>query len=194
MEIAQRYSKDFAGAVAHFTYLSEDFPFMNNLRFYQTAYPNAVNDEMYFVPYQNLENGITAQVVQYGAISAYTKNEDQAWKLLRYILDYTEDMDFNKYDKTKLIYAPVNKEVYAAYVEELATEESSGGGQRLSPLEEKWVQVLEEIPTRVNTAIIPNGAIANLVQECMDPYLNGTDSFDKCYEKLVKRLQTYLEE
>jgi len=194
MTIAQRYSRDFAGAVAHFTYLTEDFPFMNNLCFYQTAYPNSVNDEMYFAPYQNLDGGITAQVEQYGAISAYTKYEDQAWKLLRHILDYKSSVTFNKYEKDKLICAPVNKAVYAVYVEQLATSEFFGGGHNLSPLEEKWVQVLEEIPAKVNSAVIPNGAIGSLIQECMDPYLNGQDSFDSCYETLKTRLQTYLEE
>lgn len=194
MTIAQRYSRDFAGAVEHFTYLTEDFPFMNNLCFYQTAYPNSVNDEMYFAPYINLEGGITAQVEQYGAISAYTKHEDQAWKLLLHILDYESSVTFNKYDRDELIMAPVNKAVYAAYVEELATSEFFGGGHDLSPLSEKWVQVLEEIPAKVNTAVIHNGAIGSLIQECMDPYLNGQDSFDNCYETLTTRLQVYLDE
>lgn len=194
MEIAQRYSRDFAGAVAHFTFLSEDFPFMNNLCFYQTAYPYSVNDEMYFVPYLNLDGGITAQVVEYGAISAYTQHEDQAWELLRHILDYESSVTFNKYDRDELISTPVNKAVYAAYVEQLATNEFFSGGHNLSPLEEKWVQVLEEIPAKVNSAVIPNGAIGSLIQECMDPYLNGQDSFDNCYETLTTRLQNYLEE
>ena len=194
MTIAQRYANDFAGAVAHFTFLSEDFPFMNNVSFYQTAYPNSVNDEMYFTPYTNLEGGITAQVTQYGAISAYTKHEDQAWELLRHILDYESSVTFNKYNRNQLIMAPVNKTVYAAYVEELATNEYDSGGQRIAPLEEKWVQVLEEIPARVNSAVIPNGAVAGFIQECMDPYLNGQDSFDNCYETLTTRLQMYLDE
>ena len=194
MGIAQRYANDFAGAVAHFTFLTEDFPFMNNVSFYQTAYPNSVNDEMYFVPYTNLEGGITAQVTQYGAISAYTKYEDQAWELLRHILDYESSVTFNKYDSDELILVPVNKAVYAAYVEQLATSEYFSGGQRIAPLEEKWAQVLEEIPTRVNSAVIPNGAVGSLIQECMDPYLEGTDSFDNCYETLTARLQTYLKE
>ena len=194
MEIAQRYSKDFMGAVSHFTYLTEDFAFMNNMRYYQSVYPRSVNDEMYFAAYKNLDGGITAQVVQYGAISAYTKHEDQAWELLRYILDYTSDLNYSKYESVETVYAPVNKEVYAAYVEELATEKAPGPGQKVDPLEEKWIQVLEEIPNEVNAAIIPNGAMAQLIQECMDPYLNGADSFDNCYETLMKRLQTYLEE
>ena len=194
MTIAQRYANDFAGAVAHFTFLSEDFPFMNNVSFYQTAYPNSVNDEMHFVPYTNLEGGITAQVTQYGAISAYTKHEDQAWELLRHILDYESSVTFNKYIRNQLIMAPVNKTVYAAYVEELANSEYNSGGQRIAPLEEKWVHVLEEIPARVNSAVIPNGAVASHIQECMDPYLNGQDSFDNCYDTLTTRLQMYLDE
>lgn len=193
-EIAQRYSRDFAGAVAHFTYLTEDFPFMNNVCFYQTAYPNSVNDEMYFAPYTNLEGGITAQVTYYGAISAYTKYEDRAWKLLRHILDYESSVDFNKYDRDTHIDASVNKEVYAAYVEQLATRDFFAGGQTISPLQEKWVQVLEEIPAKVDSAIIPNGAIGNTIQECLDPYLNGEDSFDNCYATLMTRLQMYLDE
>lgn len=193
-EIAQRYSSDFAGAVAHFTYLTEDFAFMNNLRYYQSVYPHSVNDEMYFAPYKNLDGGITAQVIEYGAINAYTKHENQAWELLRYILNYTGDLNYSKYDREETVFAPVNKAVYATYVEELATEESHGPGHNIAPLEAEWVQVLEVIPAEINTAIIPNGAMGKLIQDCIDPYLAGEETFDICYEKLMQHLQMYLAE
>ncbi|MBE5893547.1 MAG: carbohydrate ABC transporter substrate-binding protein [Lachnospiraceae bacterium] len=193
-EVSKRYANDFAGAVAHFTYLMEDFSFMNNLRYYQTVYPKSVNEEMYFAPFKNSSGGITAQVVEYGAINANTKNEEQAWELLCFILDFTGNMNFSKYDEKSVYYAPVNKTSYAAYVDELATQDAPGPGEKVSSLAEEWGQVLEELPSKVNRASLPKISIGEMVQECMNPYLTGADSFDSCYETLMKRLQTYLAE
>lgn len=193
-EIATRYASDFAGAVAHFTYLTEDYSFMNNLRYYQTVYPKSVNEEMYFAPFKNVEGGITARVVEYGAINANTNKEKRAWELLNYILDYTGNMDFSKYDEKEVYYAPINKEVYTSYLKELATYSSHGPGYKVSPLEVEWVQVLEEIPSRVNVALIPKVSMGAIVQEYMNPYLVGEDSFDNCYDKLIVRLEVYREE
>lgn len=193
-EISTRYASDFSGAVAHFTYLTEEYSFMNNLRYYQTVYPQSVNDEMYFAPFKNVFGGVTAQVVEYGAINANTNKEKQAWELLNYIMDYTGSMDFSKYDEKEVYYAPINKEVFASYLKELATYSSHGPGYTVSPLEEEWVQVLEEIPSMINATLIPKVSTGALVQEYMNPYLAGEDSFDNCYDKLLVRLEMYLEE
>lgn len=193
-EISTRYASDFAGAVAHFTYLTEDYSFMNNLRYYQSVYPRSVNEEMYFAPFKNVDGGITAQVVEYGAINANTNMEAQAWELLNYMLDYTGSMDFSKYAEENVFYASINKDVYESYLKELATYSSHGPGYKVSPLEVEWVQVLEEIPSMVNVALIPKVSMGALVQEYMNPYLVGEDSFDNCYDKLLTRLEMYLEE
>ena len=192
--IGEKYRNDFAGAVSHYTYLIDDDPFMSNVRYYQSVYPMSVDEEMYFTPFMMQEGGITAQVIQYGAISANTKNETDAWKLLQYLCDMQISLDFSKYDTQNLYYTPVNREVYAACVEELSTAYGPGPGKKVSPLDAETAQILRDIPERVARAVIPCGSLGNLIQECMEPYLVGEESFDICYENLLQKMELYLNE
>lgn len=57
---------------------------MNNLRYYQTVYPKMVIEEMSFAPFERTDgDGLTVQVIQYGAVNANTRNAENAWKLLK---------------------------------------------------------------------------------------------------------------
>ena len=84
VNISNKYRNDFAGAVSHYTYLVENYPFMNNLRYYQSVYPKSINSEMFFAAFPQTDSEeITARVIQYGAINGNTKNVENSWKLLR---------------------------------------------------------------------------------------------------------------
>jgi len=193
--ITQKYKNDFGGAVSHITFLLEDYPFMNNLRFYETLYPQYTASDMQVMLYEQLEGGMTAQVVQYGAINANTKNADKAWNLLNYLLDYTSvEMNFSKYNKTAIYYAPIKKEVYEDCVEQLTSKKGPGPGGKVGPLSEENGKILSELPSQIKTSVIPNVALGMLVQESLDPYLSGTESFDHCYDELIQKLGLYLNE
>ena len=193
--ITQKYKNDFGGAVSHLTFLLEDYPFMNNLRFYETLYPQYTASDMQVMFFQQFGGGMTAQVVQYGAINANTQNADKAWRLLNYLLDYTSvDMNFSKYNTQAVYYAPVKKAVYENCVEQLTSMKGPGPGRKVGPLSEGNGKALSELPNQISSGVIPNVALGMLVQECLDPYLSGTESFDLCYDKLIQKLGLYLNE
>ena len=193
--ISDKYRNDFAGAVSHYTYLLENYPFLNNLRYYQSVYPKYVSEEMYFSPFsQRGSEDVTAQIIQYGAINANTKNAEGAWRLLQYILDAPVTMNYSKYETQNIYYAPVNAAVYEACVEELNSEKGPGPKQKVDPLNEENAKILSEIPARISKSVIPNASLGEVIQECIEPYLLGSDSFDNCYDKLIQRVELYLNE
>ncbi len=193
--ISGRYQNDFAGAVSHFTWLLENYSFMNNLRYYQTVYPKMINEEMSFSLFGQLaDEGLTAQVIQYGAVNANTRNAEDAWKLLKYLMDAPVTVNFPKYETKSTYYAPVSAAVYEESVKTLSSESGFGPGWQVDPLNEANAQLLQEIPQEIKETVIPNGALGNLIQECMDPYFLGEDSFDNCYDKMIQRMELYLNE
>lgn len=192
--ISDRYRNDFVGAASHYTYLVEDYPFMNNFRYYHSVYPMLLNQDMYFAPFVRRDSGVTAQVIQYGAISAHTKNEGEAWKLLQYICDAQVSMDYSKYNTQSIFFAPVNQVRYEDCITELCSAYAPGPGRKVSPLNSESAQLLRDMPGQITEAVIPSSSYGMLIQECMEPYLYGEDTFDKCYDTLVQRTKLYLNE
>lgn len=192
--ISDRYRNDFVGAVSHYTYLVEDYPFMNNYRYYHSVYPMFLNQDMFFAPFVRRDNGVTAQIIQYGAISAHTKNEEDAWKLLQYICDAQVSMDYSKYNTQSIFYAPVNQVRYEDCITELCSAYAPGPGRKVSPLNPESAQLLRDMPGQITEAVIPSSSFGMLIQECMEPYLYGEDTFDNCYDTLVQRTKLYLNE
>lgn len=193
--VTRRYANDFAGAVSHVTYLLENFSFMNNLRYYQSIYPNLVDEEMYFAPFKQMEGqGLTAQVIQYGAVNTNTQNAESAWELLKYLMDAPINIDFPKYETESIYYAPVNALVYEEGANRLSSEHGFGPGMRVEPLSEANSRMLLEMPSRIEGSVIPNLALGDLIQECMEPYFLGEDSFDSCYDRMMQRVELYLNE
>lgn len=192
--VTQKYNNDLAGAITHLSFLVEDYSFMHNLRYYQSTYYNAVEKEVVCIPFTQLDGtGITAQVVQYGAINANSDLPEDAWKLMEYIFHYSASMDFAKYD-TDVYYAPVSNIAYEKCIEELATQYGQAPNKKAAPLNEKNRKLLETFPDMIDTVIIPNRVLGDLIQECLEPYLTSEKEFDKCYEMLLQKLQIYLAE
>ena len=170
---------------------------MHNLRFWETVYPSNVSEEMYFTPITRLDSdNVTAQVIQYGAVNANTKNAEEAWALLKYLLDAPISVSFIKYASQNVYYAPVNIATYNSTVTALVSQKGPGpsGYDSIAPLSMENAQVLSEMPERISEAVIPNTVFGVVVQECMEPYLDGEDSFDNCYDNLVQRTKIYLSE
>jgi len=194
--IRDGHTNDFAWSADHFTYFIEDYPFMNNLRYYQSVFPNLINKEMYFAPFTERDSdSITAQVVQYGAINAQTQHKEDAWKLLCYILNTVpETQAFSKYVTERVYYAPVNRASYQACIDDLCSSVGPGPEKNVSPLSEENAVILQEIPSRVEKAVLPNTALGMLMQESMLPYMKEQDNFESCYGDLLQRLNLYLGE
>jgi len=195
-EINVLHKNDFAGAMQDLTFFLEYYPFMHNLRYYQSSFPDTANQEMYYIPVPRRDgSGVNARVIQYGAINANSENKESAWLLLSYILDQVPaNMGFNKYETENVYYAPLNKASSQGCIVTLSNSYVIGATKRCAPLNEENALVLQEMPSKVVSAVIPNAAIDVLMQECMNPYLNSEDTFDNCYEELLERLELYIGE
>lgn len=193
--IVQRYRNDFVGAAAHLSFLLEDYSFMNNLRYYQSVYSKSLGEEMVMNPVTQLNSkGITAQVIQYGAVNANSKVPDEAWKLLLAVANTSVSTDFSKYDEAKVYYAPVKVSLYNDCVVQLSTQNGKGAKGPAEPLDEENTSLLQQISQDVAMAVVPNVSIGNLVQECMEPYLIGNGDYESCYQGLMNKLELYLDE
>ena len=192
--INSAFYNDFAGAVSHFTFLVENYPFMHNLRFYQTLYPSFMQQQMYATYFPQLEGaGLSAQIIHYGGINANTQNADAAWDLLQYILNTPFSTDFNKYDNSSIYYSPVTTEGYENCVVQLETQ-SGQGPVRIDPLDPQNAAFLRSVPGMISEACIPNPVLGGLVDGCMMDYLTGAASFDDCYTELENQIHRYLQE
>ncbi len=154
-------------------------------------YQKYTDSEMYFAPLQRLdESGITAQVVQYGAINANSDKAEEAWDLLKYILDILPSVYYSAKDVKTAYYVSLNVASYEECIRQLTIAKGPNGNR----LSDTGAQLLRDVAEQVNEAVIPNITYASIVHECMRGYLNGTDSFDTCYDTLVQRTKLYLGE
>lgn len=194
-DIIRKYRSDFAGAASHYTYFLENDSFLNNIRYYQSLYRKYLDDEMYFSAFAHRDGGVTAQIVQYAAINANSKNPQGAWDAAKCMLDApVGNLSYSKYDTANMYYASLKKSVYEDAVKQLGSSTGAGPDGGLDFLSTDNMQMMREIPKRVKEAVIPNTVFGNMIQECMNPYFLEEESFDTCYEDLIKRTQLYLGE
>ena len=192
--VSQRYRNDFAGAASHMSFLLENYPFMNNLRYYQTVYPALLSTEMEFHTFDRLDAGLTAQVIEYAAINSNSKQADAAWEVLKYLLDFPYSTDFSKYEQANVYYAPVNKATYEDCVTQLETQSGQGPKIRLEPLTADNADLLRQIPGRITEAIIPNPTMGEILQQCLEPYFMGNKDYENCYADFQNKAALYLDE
>lgn len=192
--VSQKYSNDFAGATAHMSFLVEDYPFLNNLRYYQSVYPNNLSEEAVLLPAARSDGGFTAQVVCFGAVNANTASPESAFALLRAILDAPCNMDFSKYDENKAYYAPVNASVYEECVKHLESKSGPGPKGKVSPLNAENAALLREVPGRIRGAVIPNASIGALLEDCFGPYFKDEKGFEECFSEFKNKAALYLDE
>ena len=190
---AQKYGNDFASVGSHYSFFLENYSFMHNLRFYQVVFHTAFNEDVMMYPIQQPDGGVTAQVINYGAVNANSRNPDGAWNLLKAIADAPCTMDYGKYEKNNIYYTPVNVSAYEECVKELFLQRAKIKNTR-EALNEENSEILRAFPEKVTSALIPNPSVGALVQDCMDPYLTGDKDFESCYQELMSKLALYLDE
>ena len=193
--LTNRFSNDFAGAVRSFSFFTEDYAFMNNVRFYQSMFPDAADSPMSAIPYHkmNAPQELCASIVCFGGINANTKMPEKAYELLKYILDYNVSNDWSKYEEASVYYAPVSFAAFQMAVDELSANRGYGP-VTIMPLSEQNAEQLKENAQRITHAVIPNMTLGISVQEVLEPYFMGEDSFEHCYDALLNKLQLYLSE
>ncbi len=191
--LSSRFTRNFAGAAESVSFFIEDVAFMNNIRYYQSLFSVKAGSPMVALPYHKLNNTqeLCASIVCFGGINANTKMPEKAWELLRYILDYDISNSWTDGEEVSIYYAPVSLTVFQNAVDKLSCT-TGFGPVTIEPLTEANAEHLMENAQKITEAVIPNATLGCRLQEILEPYFMGQDSFDNCCDALLKELQRYL--
>lgn len=134
--------------------------------------------------YPNINNGVTADIIQFAAIPKSSANQINAYNLLKIILSEEIQAGGTESGNYLRLGMPVLKSgVHAKIVRD-------SWGQ----LDEETINEYTNLMLNIDSAkIIPNEMYKFLVDE-MTPYWEGKQSFDECYARLVSKLELYVSE
>ena len=193
--LTQKVTTDFSGATASFSFFTENYAFLNAIRYYQSLFPAKAGSPMVAMPYHKLNDpqSLCASIVCFGGVNAKTKSPEKAFELLKYILDYPVSNNWKRGQTTYEYHAPVNLSVYQTALEELSTTGGIGPVE-ITPLSKTTVEQLTANTEKITNAIIPNTTLGIRLEAVLTPYFMEQDSFDNCYDAAIQELQMYLNE
>jgi len=191
--LTQKFISDFSGATASFSFFTENYAFMNDIRYYQSLFPAKTGSPMVAMPYHKLNDpqALCASIVCFGGINAKTNAPEQAFELLKFLLDYHVQTDWARGQLTYEYHAPVSLAVYQAAVEQLSANAGTGGTE-ITPLNAQNAELLLENTQKITDAVIANTSLGIRLEEAFTPYFLEQDSFDNCYDVFLRELQQYL--
>ena len=137
-----------------------------------------------------------AVIQKYGVMNADSNKKEEAYRLLKHLLDYSCVTSVNVLSSTnQRQHACVNKEHFNQTLFSLINQ-----NKRIIQMEEYTVPLMsDEVRTiiqqhydNLNEAVIPDSNVELIVHETMRPCLDDPALFDSAYEELVKRLEAYL--
>ncbi|MBQ4578881.1 MAG: extracellular solute-binding protein [Clostridia bacterium] len=191
--LTQKFTSDFSGATASFSFFTENYAFMNGIRYYQSLFPAKTGSPMVAMPYhkRNDPQALCASIVCFGGINAKTKAPEQAFELLKFLLDYHVQTDWARGQLTYEYHAPVSLAAYQTAVEQLSSNAGTGGTE-IAPLNPQNAALLMANTQKITDAVIANTTLGVRLEEVFTPYFLGQDSFDNCYDLFLRELQQYL--
>ena len=187
------FTRNFEGAAQHFSFFTEDVSFLDTVRYYQSMFSKKTGSPVISMPYhkRNDPQALCASIVCFGGVNANTKMPEQAYGLLKYILDYDVSNNWSENEAVSAYYAPVNLVLFQKAVDKLCCTHGHGPVV-VAPLTEENGEHLKETAQRITDAVIPNATLGLRLQESLDPYFTGESSFEDCYDALLDQLQHYL--
>jgi len=136
--------------------------------------------------YPNVNNGVTAEVINVAAIPKGSTNQLNAYNFLKILL--SEDIQAGNSGGN---YLKLGNPVLKSSVNLKIKQDYKDFGS----IDENTVNAYAKIIMNVDSAIlgIPNALQFFIIDE-MTPYWEGTRSFDDCYARLVNKLEIYKDE
>ena len=188
-----QFARNFEGAAQRFSFFTEDVSFLDTVRYYQSVFAEKVSSPMIAMPYHkyNHSQELCASIICFGGVNVNTKMPEQAYQLLKYILDYDVSSGWEENEAVSSYYAPVNLMLFQKAVDKLCCTRGYGPVV-VAPLSEENGENLKENVQKITGAVIPNANLGTRLQEILDPYFMGKSSFDDCYDTLLNELQHYL--
>lgn len=147
----------------------------------------------YFMLPEGTAEGYRATVRDFGLVDAKSDCPEEAYKLLKYLMDY----DFYSLGVVYTAGTPVNRNVFDSQLQNLSTITKITMGKStmtVSPMEEELVEKLEKQMNQITSAGLPHPDTEQIFTETMADYINGTADFDSCYQQMCSRLNLYLKE
>ena len=145
------------------------------------------------MPPEGTAEGYRATVRDFGLVDAKSDCPEEAYKLLKYLMDY----DFYSLGVVYTAGTPVNRNVFDSQLQNLSTITEITMGKStmtVSPMEEELVEKLERQMNQITSAGLPHPDTEQIFTETMADYINGTADFDSCYQQMCSRLNLYLKE
>lgn len=191
--IVQKYGNS-QSLIEHMAFLVDGTSMLNAVRYNVSRYGLSDMEPFFYVlPAWEEEDAYTAVIQEFGAVNAGSDCPEEAYRLLRYVMDYQMEYNFSKSSTNLSYYLPVNKKILQSCLQSVTTQRGIGNFD-VQPLTGEYETQLESILGNINDAVIPNPKIGSIIQEVMAPYINGDEEFDTCYTKLENRLKLYLSE
>lgn len=147
----------------------------------------------YFMVPSELSGEFHATVRDFGFISTKSNHKEQAYQVLRYLMDY----DFYKLGIVYEEGVPVNQNNFESQFQELCgmTKVTIGNkSKQVSTMSEELKKKLKEQIEQVHSASFPCPDEEQIFVESMTDYVNGVASFESCFQQMCNRLSIYLKE
>ena len=143
------------------------------------------------IPSIGNEGKYYTQIVLYGAINNNSKNKQEGYNLLKYIMNYSD-----KKSASRAI--PVKKDNYTDIYNTIIRGKlqytiSSTEKRETRAWTDEELDVYDDIINNIN-ATVPNNNIEKIMTDSYDSYIKGTDSFESCYGIMQDKIQLYLHE
>ena len=142
---------------------------------------------------EDTAEGYRATVRDFGMVDAKCNCPEEAYKLLRYLMDY----DFYNLGVVYTAGTPVSRNIFESQFHNLSTITKITMGKNtmtVSPMEENLIKKIEEQMNQITSAGLKHPDMEQIFTETMADYINGTADFDTCYQQMCSRLNLYLKE
>ena len=157
---------------------------------YEAMFKENIN---YFMFPEDTAEGYRATVRDFGMVDAKCNCPEEAYKLLRYLMDY----DFYNLGVVYTAGTPVSRNIFESQFHNLSTITKITMGKNtmtVSPMEENLINKIEEQMNQITSAGLKHPDMEQIFTETMADYINGTADFDTCYQQMCSRLNLYLKE
>lgn len=171
--------------------LFDTFTSAGNLFFQQ--YGGFYEDETkthLMIPCPDYEDGVTAEIVSFAAISKASQNQINAYRLLKILLS-EEIQGGNDGSANKLNYLRIGTPVLKNAIKNGILENMT---DMKIELPEEDLNYFMDILTNVKIAKNLPKVVRKFIIDEMTPYLNGSKTFDECYSRLETTLELYKDE
>ena len=155
---------------------------------YNVVCTNAENHLVYTFP--DVNGGSTAQIMTFTAVSSNTENVLNAWRLIKILLSEEIQCGTGETLSNLTIASPVLKEGLRKYIS-MQAERTFYGSYELS---EETINEFCALAEEIDHAVLAPPILVRYFQLEMMPYVQGSCSFDECFENLRNTIELYKDE